>query len=50
MIRMPSTLRAIIALTCSNCLLSSKFEMFSSIVQPFSLALSRMISRPETQR
>ena len=49
MIRIPSTLRAIIALTCSNCLLSSKFEMFSSTVQPFCLALSRMMSRPATQ-
>ena len=39
MIRIPSTLRAIIALTCSNCLLSSKFEMFSSTVQPFCLGL-----------
>ena len=49
MIRMPSTLRPIIALTCSNCLLSSKFEMFSSVSQPLSLALTRMISMPETQ-
>ncbi len=49
MIRIPSTLRAIIALTCSNCLLSSKFEMFSSTSQPLALAFSRMISRPETQ-
>ncbi len=46
---MPSTLRAIIAFTCSNCLLSSKFEMFSSVVQPFSLAFTRMMSRPDTQ-
>ena len=49
MIRMPSTLRPIIALTCSNCLLSSKLEMFSSTSQPLVLAFSRMMSRPETQ-
>jgi hypothetical protein len=49
MIKIPSTLRAIIALACSNCLLSSKFEICSSTVQPPALAFSRMMSRPETQ-
>ncbi len=49
MIRIPSTLRAIMDLTCSSCLLSSWLEIASSVVQPIAFAFSRMIWMPVTQ-
>src|SRR5271165_5851547 len=46
----PSTLRSTIALSWSFCLFWSRFEIVSSVVQPFSFALAFKITLPVIQK